>query len=91
MKVGVDSLRTRHLLITSGCTDGMSLLCAEIPVENRNDCKTEQDACCKNLHAGAVGVGQVAERYYQRVLVNADGLVGTAHDVQVDGIQGNLG
>ena len=27
----------------------------------------------------------------QRVLVNTDGLVGTAHDVQVDGIQGNLG
>ena len=91
MEVGVDSLRTRHLLITSGCADGMSLLRAEIPVENRNDCKTEQDACRKNLYTGAVGVGQVAKRDHQRVLVNIDGLVGTAHDVQVDGIQGNLG
>lgn len=80
----VDALCLTHSRIAASGTDGATLFGAEVPVE-RHDHNGDEHQGDKD------GSGDLPGGEEQGILIHADGQVGHAHDVQVDGVQGDLG
>ena len=89
IEVGVDALSPAHVGVGAGGADGAAQLGAEEPVQQADQHRADQ-----NDHDDGVVQGELfdpAQGDQQVVLVHVDGLVGFAHDLQVDRVQGQLG
>ena len=89
IEVSVDALRTGHGGVRAGGTDGTAQLGAEEPVQN-----ADQHRCDNDDHNDRVVESELldpAQGDQQVVLVHVDGLIGFAHDFEVNGIQRKLG
>ena len=80
----VDALCLTHSRVAASGTDGTALFGAEVPVKGRDDDGDEHQS-------DENGSGDLPGGEEQGILIHADGQVGHAHDVQVDGVQGDLG
>ena len=89
IEVGVDALCAGHGRVRAGSTDAAAQLRTEEPVQHPDDHRRSKDN-----HDDGVMQGKFldpAQGDEQDVFVHIDGLVGLAHDLQVDGIQRQLG
>ena len=89
IEAGVDTLGTAHGGVGTGGADAAAQLGAKEPVQHADDHGADQ-----NDHDDGVVQGNLldpAQGDQQVVLVHVDGLVGLAHDLQVDGVEGQLG
>ena len=93
--IGVDALRTGHVLVGTGCAQCAAKLCAEEPVQH-----TDEERAEDKQHDNRIVECQrtdIPGRNQQTVLVHADRQVGLAaaractHDAQVDRIERQLG
>ena len=90
VEAGVDALCARHVGVAAGGADAAAELGAKEPVQNgdkhRNDDGHHKDRVLVERH-----VLDIAQRDEQVVFVDVDGLVGFAHDLEVDAPQCKLG
>ena len=89
VEVGVDALCAGHGGVGAGGADGAAQLGAEEPVQHGDDHSRHQ-----NDHDDGVVERELldpAQGDQQVVLVHVDGLIGLAHDFEVNGIQRKLG
>ena len=89
VEAGVDALGPAHVGVGAGGADGAAQLGAKEPVEDADQDQGDQDD-----HDHRVAEGKLldpAQGDQQVVLIHVDGLVGLAHDLQVDRIEGQLG
>ena len=89
IEAGVDALCAGHGGVGAGGTAAAAQLATEEPVQHPDECRRDED----DHHDGVVQGKFLdpAQREEQVVLVHVDGLVGLAHDLQVDGVEGQLG
>ena len=85
VEAGVDALGTAHVGVCTGGADAAAQLGAEEPVHDadqnhRNDAHHHQRVAQRKFF-------HPAQRDEYAVFVHVDGLVGLAHDFQVDGVE----
>ena len=83
-EVDVDALCLGHGRVAAGGPDGAALFRAEVPVQDGDDNGGKDQA-------DEDGLGDLTQGEDQRIVVHTDGQVCHPHDVQVDGVQGDLG